>query len=120
MYVLPLFVAVEVKGELNDVPKNHSNSGVDVPAGRGCGMMTTEHCKLTVSPAVTVIGVEGEMDTGPMVTVDIGKLDKPEYYCTSRMIIMLRFMIIIVQSLLLTDVDVNSVPQQLTAETSSF
>ena len=31
--------------------------------------MSTEHCKLTVSPAVTVTGVEGEMETGPMSTV---------------------------------------------------
>ena len=68
MYVLPLFVVVEVKGELNDVPKNHSNSGVDVPLVR---VMSTEHCKLTVSPAVIVTGVEGEMDTGPMFTVDM-------------------------------------------------
>ena len=57
---------VEAKGVL---PWNHSNSGVDVPAGRGCGVMSTEHCKLTVSPTVTVTGVEGEMDTGPMVTI---------------------------------------------------
>ena len=76
MYVLPLFVVVEVKGELNDVPKNHSNSGVDVPLVR---VMLTEHCKLTVSPAVTVTRVEGVMDTGPMVTVDIISLISISY-----------------------------------------
>ena len=43
--------------------------------------MSTEHVKLTVSPAVTV-GVEGEMpDTGPMVTVWSGKRRLIQYGC---------------------------------------
>ena len=31
--------------------------------------MTTEHCKLTACPVVTVSGAEGLMETGPMFTV---------------------------------------------------
>ena len=69
MYVLPLFAVSEPRGEWNLRPKNHSNSGVDVFSGRGCGVMSTEHCKLTVSPAVTVMGAE--METEPMFTEDM-------------------------------------------------
>ena len=61
-------MVVELRGRLNVCPKNHSNSGVDVFVGRGCGVMMTEHCKVMLSPIVMLIGAEGEMDTDPMFT----------------------------------------------------
>ena len=66
--------------------------------------MSTEHFKLTVSPAVTMTGEEGEMDTGPMSTVRME----------------LNVMPFTISVKLLTDVDVDCVVQQFTAETSSF
>ena len=32
--------------------------------------MSTEHAKVTLSPTLTVIGAEGEMDTEPMSTAN--------------------------------------------------
>ena len=50
--------------------------------------MTTEHCKLKVCPAVTVTGVEGEMETGPMSTVrmEINDANHTSYCCYSQML----------------------------------
>ena len=55
----------ELRGTLV-VPKSHSNSGEDTPCS--CGVISAEHRRVTVSPAVAVIGAEGEMATGPMST----------------------------------------------------
>ena len=79
---------------MNVAPKNHSSSGVDVFAGRGLGVTTTEHSKLTVCPTVTASGAE--METGPMFTAWI------------------KIIIHIVTNRLfdsLTDVNIDNVPQ---------
>ena len=49
-------------------PKNHSKVGKGVFRGRGLGVISAEHCRVTGSPTVAVMGPEGEMVTGPMST----------------------------------------------------
>ena len=78
--MIPLFVVAEVSGESNVWPKNYSNSGVDVPAGRVLGVMSTEHTKSTLSPMLIMIGAEGEMDTGPMSTAQLQTKIKLDYH----------------------------------------